>query len=146
MVGRKMPALELQMIQGGESVGLSQGAVATLSRSPSKILFVNFWASWCSTCRDEEADLEAFWQAHKDEGVMMLGLAFNDESEAAKAIVTANKTTYPVALDVDNKSALAYGITGVPETFAIGSDGVIVHHQIGPVDRPLLEAILQKMR
>lgn len=103
-----------------------------------KPVVLNFWASWCLSCRDEAAVLEAGWQRHGPD-VAFMGIAVNDREAAAKAFIERYGKTYLLAADVDGSVAIDYGLFGVPETFFIASDGRILSKHIGPVSRAELD-------
>lgn len=109
-----------------------------------KPIVLNFWASWCVSCRTEAHELEKFWQAHKNE-VAVVGIAIQDEKDAAKKFATYFGKTYMLGLDEDGKAAIDYGVSGVPETFLIDKNGIIRHKEIGPVSVPMLEKNLAKI-
>ena len=100
---------------------------------------VNFWASWCVSCREEARELEKFWQAVKGKNVAVVGVAIQDTVEAAQKFAKQYGKTYILGLDEDGKAAIDYGVAGVPETFIIDASGVIVHKETGPVTAQKLE-------
>ena len=99
---------------------------------------LNFWASWCLSCRDEAAVLEAGWQRYGPE-VAFMGIAVNDREAAAKAFIERYGKTYLLAADVDGSVAIDYGLFGVPETFFIAPDGRILLKHIGPLSSAELD-------
>lgn len=105
---------------------------------------INFWASWCVSCREEARELEKFWRAHRDE-VLVVGIAIQDQKEEAKKFAAFYGKTYVLGLDEDGKAAIDYGVSGVPETFFVDRNGVIRHKEIGPVDAALLTKLLPKI-
>lgn len=110
-----------------------------------QVVVVNFWASWCVECYKEAALLEQAWQDYKDQGVVFIGVDYLDTEKAGLAYMEQYGITYPSGPDIGDKISKAYAITGVPETFFIDKDGNIVHVQIGPIERPQLYALLDKM-
>ena len=103
---------------------------------------LNFWASWCYSCRAEAVDFERFWKERQD--IAVVGIAIQDTVEAAKAFAAQYGKTYILGLDTDGKIALDYGVTGVPETFFINANGVIVHKETGPVTEKMLQKYSKK--
>lgn len=137
------PAQELhvRLIQGGN---LFNQETLTLSELKGQPVILNFWASWCVSCREEALELEAFWkQYHKD--ILVVGVAIQDEAAAAQAFAEHYGKTYILALDEDGKAAIDYGVTGVPETFLIDRNGVIQHKEVGPVTKTMLERNISKI-
>lgn len=111
----------------------------TLEDLVGKPIVLNFWASWCSSCREEATQLEKFWQANKN-SLVVVGIAVQDQEEFAMEFIKQYGKTYVLGLDLLGNSTVNYGVTGVPETFFIDRQGVIRHKITGPVDFAQLEA------
>lgn len=130
LVGKKAPGWEVPLY----------GADSTLSLGEleGKPVVINFWASWCLSCRDEARVLQAGWQRHGPE-VAFVGVAVDDESRDAKAFIARYGKTYYLGPDLDGSIALDYGLFGVPETFFLSPDGRILAKHVGPVTGEVLE-------
>jgi thiol-disulfide isomerase/thioredoxin len=112
-----------------------------------KTYVVNFFNSWCIPCHKEAPELQAFYDAHKDEGDFeMIGIVRQDEGAAIRQYVDATNVTWPVALDGAEQASLDFGTVGQPETFVISPDGVAVCGAIGPTTRAALDVWLQGAR
>lgn len=109
------------------------GTSMSLAGQRGQVLVVNFFASWCDPCREEARDLEDTWQEYRSRGVQFYGIAYKDAQSKAQAFLDEFDVTYPTALDPGNRTARAYGVTGVPETFVVDGEGRLVHHFLGPV-------------
>lgn len=110
-----------------------------------QVVVVNFWASWCVECYKEARLLEEAHQDFKDQGVVFLGIDYLDTEKEALAYMAQYGITYPSGQDFGTKISRDYMITGVPETFFIDQNGNIVHVQIGPIERPQLYQLLQRL-
>ncbi len=143
-IDKEAKAFRVAWIQGQEFLPVAGGDHFRLEDLKGKPVVLNFWASWCVSCRQEAHELEKFWQAHKNE-VAVVGIAIQDERDAAKKFATYFGKTYMLGLDEDGKAAIDYGVSGVPETFLIDKAGVIRHKEIGPVSVPMLEKELTKI-
>lgn len=110
-----------------------------------QVVVVNFWASWCVECYKEAELLEEAWQDYKNQGVVFIGVDHLDTEKEALKYMAQYGITYPSGPDMGDKISQAYGITGVPETFFIDKDGNIAHVQIGPIERPALYNLLDKL-
>jgi len=100
------------------------------------VKLVNFWASWCAPCRAEHATLVKL----AEEGVLLLGINYKDDPE--KALAFLNELGNPfVALGADDsgRTAIDWGLYGVPETFVIDGDGTIVLRFAGPMTARVLK-------
>jgi cytochrome c biogenesis protein CcmG, thiol:disulfide interchange protein DsbE len=109
------------------------GTPVTLGTLRGKVVVVNFWASWCTECRTEQAALNRLWQRFRDAGVVVVGVNFEDATDDARQYVASSGASYPVVVDADSRTALAYGLRGVPETYVIDPRGRLVDRVIGPV-------------
>lgn len=100
---------------------------------------LNFWASWCEPCREEAVRLERAWRDASGEEVVLLGLNMQDLSGDARAFLDEFDTSYLNARDESDAVALDWGVTGLPETFFIRRDGLVVGHVIGAVSETQLD-------
>jgi cytochrome c biogenesis protein CcmG, thiol:disulfide interchange protein DsbE len=125
LVGRPAPDFALRTLDGSRTVHLSD--------LRGQVVVVNFWASWCADCRVEHPNLAGVWQRYRDRGVVLLGVAFQDRPSATRAYLADFGVDWPQLADAGSRTALAYGVYGVPETFVIGPDGRVAFKQVGPV-------------
>ncbi len=121
------------------------GQVIRLRDLRGKVVVINFWASWCVTCREEAPYLEATWRAYKDRGVVFIGVDYVDTEPKALAYIEEFDITYPNGPDVGTRIAQAYNIQGVPETFFVAKDGTLRGVHIGPLRPPQLEEKLEEL-
>lgn len=118
---------------------LLDGEQVRLSNFKGRPVVVNFWASWCyPACWNEAPRLEATWQRYKDQGVMLIGIVYEDTEENARDFITKHGKTYPNGLDVKSRIAIEYGVFGIPETFFVDREGKITHKHIGEIDMQTL--------
>jgi cytochrome c biogenesis protein CcmG/thiol:disulfide interchange protein DsbE len=123
-VGQAAPEIELTTFDG---------ETYRLSEYRGSVVVINFWASWCESCKPEARDLEAAYQFYKPRGdVLFLGVDYVDTEPEALAYLEEFGITYPNGPDLRTEISQAYRIRGVPETFVIDQEGVIAHLQIGP--------------
>ncbi len=109
-----------------------------------KKVVLNFWASWCVSCRQEAHELEAFWRKHQRDDTLVVGIAIQDTQEEAKKFAKHFGKTYILGLDDTGQISIDYGVTGVPETFIINENGVVIHKEVGPVTKKMLIELLPK--
>jgi peroxiredoxin len=131
-VGSPAPDFELPTLEGG---------TLRLSSLRGKVVFINFWATWCAPCRDEMPSMERLYGQLGDDGFAMLAVSVDEggEEEVLRFLEDIPHS-YPILLDATQGRRLsartgeAYGITGVPETFVIDRRGYIVEKVVGPTD------------
>ena len=136
LVGRAAPNFTLPQLDGPP---------VTLAKLRGQVVVINFWASWCTECQVEQAALDQTWQQFQDSGVVVIGVNFEDSTGAARGYVRSENVAYPVVEDAGSKTALAYGLRGVPETFVVNRSGRIVKHVIGPVGATALASEINSM-
>lgn len=105
-----------------------------LSSLKGKVVFVNFWATWCQPCREEIPSMEALNKAMAGKPFQMLSIVFNDDLDMANSFARRLGATFPVLANPGPELSEAYMITGVPETFLIDASGILRHKFIGPYD------------
>ena len=110
----------------------SKGETMSLSALRGKMVVINFWASWCESCREEGVALEQFYRT-KGEHVQLIGVAIQDTAAAAATFAAGSGMSFPLLLDDKGSVAIDYGVTGVPETFILDGNGVIRDRIVGPV-------------
>ncbi len=124
LVGRPAPDFTIPAFTGDSTL--------SLERFAGRPVVLNFWASWCFSCRDEALVLEKGWEKHGP-GVAFVGVAVNDQPAPAREFIARYGKTYYLGPDRDGSVAMDYGIFGVPETFFIAPDGRILSKHVGPI-------------
>jgi cytochrome c biogenesis protein CcmG/thiol:disulfide interchange protein DsbE len=132
LIDKPAPAFALPILENPEK---------TLKQSDlqGKVWLLNVWASWCISCREEHPLL---LQLAKQYPVMLVGLNYKDEAQAASLWLQKLGNPYNVSImDSDGRTGIDYGVYGVPETFVIDKRGVIRYKHTGPVVPGDLERI-----
>lgn len=96
-----------------------------------KVVFLNFFATWCVPCRLEMPAMERLSRAFKDKGLVVLAVDIKESAKAVRAFLKELKVTFPALLDEDGSVAFTYGIRPLPATFLIGRDGKILWRAFG---------------
>lgn len=125
------------------------GQHISLSRYRGRYVYVNFFASWCPPCQEEEQDLVAFdFQQQKQaaSGAALVSVVFNDTDSAASEFVTKWGAEWPAVPDSDGTIANAYGVGSPPMTFLVNPKGVVVGLWDGPVTTSQLDSLLAEAR
>lgn len=107
------------------------GSPVRLSDLRGHPVVVNFWASWCGPCVEEFPLLRQAVERHAADGLVVIGIVYQDRSEAARAFMQRNGATWQAAMDPGGRVAEAYRILGPPETFFIDAGGIIRARHIG---------------
>ncbi|MEW6519328.1 MAG: TlpA disulfide reductase family protein [Thermodesulfobacteriota bacterium] len=109
-----------------------QGQRWRLADLRGKLVFINFWATWCPPCQEELPSMEALHRGMDRGRFQMLTILSNDNPELARMLAGKMGLTFPILTDPEARAAKQYGITGVPETFIIDSQGILREKIIGP--------------
>jgi cytochrome c biogenesis protein CcmG/thiol:disulfide interchange protein DsbE len=137
-VGHAAPAFDLER--------LDQSGRLRLADLSGKVVVVNFFASWCIPCKEEAPALSRIWERYRTSDVAFVGIVYQDAPDAAKAFHERLGQTWPVGVDDNGRTALSFGVFGVPETYFIGKDGVIAGRHIGPIDEATLVRGIDTLR
>lgn len=121
------------------------GQPIALDALRGNVVVVNFWASWCIPCKEEAPALEAVWQRYRDQGVVVLGVAYADVDSDSLRFIDEFNLTYPNAPDSGTRISDAYHITGVPETFIIDQQGNIAQFFFVKVTEASLSEALDRL-
>ncbi|MDP2948750.1 MAG: TlpA disulfide reductase family protein [Chloroflexota bacterium] len=143
--GGSTGALALNRPAPDFTLELFDGQTFTLSEMRGRPVVLNFWASWCPSCREEAPVLEEGWRKFKDRGVVFLGVNVMDSEKDALEFMDEFDVTYANGQDPGDKIYAEYGATGVPETFFINSQGIITRKFIGPLKENQLAALTEEL-
>jgi len=136
LIGKAAPAFALRQVGTQNTVDIT--------RFKGKPLVINFWATWCVPCWEEHPVLVATAR-NVQPNVQFLGVVFQDEEGKILNFLAQRGSSYPTVVDEAGKTAIAYGVGGVPETFFLDANGVIVAKFIGPMSSEDIEANLRKV-
>lgn len=122
------------------------GKIWKLSDLRGNVVFINFWATWCTTCKAEMPHKEALIKKMQGKPFQMLGILFRDDPENLEDYYKTQEVSAPTLISPDNEAAKVFGITGVPETFIIDKDGIVRDKIVGPRewDEPETVAMIEK--
>ena len=105
---------------------------------------INFWASWCLPCRQEHKNLMMLKKIHD---LKILGINFKDEKRNAKKFLKElGNPYYLIALDVDGKSSVSFGIYGIPESILINKELKVIKKYIGPINPENILEIINEIK
>lgn len=140
LLGQPAPEFALSPLEGGDPVELSDLA--------GDIVVVNFFASWCLECRNEHEALTSTADAFADDGVTFVQISYQESPPASlEYLDTAGRSEAAFYLaDPGSRTAIAYGVYGIPETFFIDERGTVVGKIIGESDALTLGATIDAIK
>jgi peroxiredoxin len=138
VVGKQVPNFTLKDAGGN---------VWNLSDLRGKVVFINFWATWCTTCKAEMKDKAILSEKMQGRPFQMLGVLFRDDPANLKDYVKKINVSSPTLIDPGNSLARLYGITGVPETFILDKEGKLRQRLVGPKEwgSPEMIALMEEL-
>lgn len=135
LIGKPAPSFALREVGTGRTVDVAQ--------FKGKPMVINFWATWCAPCWEEHPVLVANARMLQPD-VQFLGVVFQDKEDKILGFLNERGSSYPTVVDDAGKTAIAYGVGGVPETFFLDANGVIQAKYSGPMSPDILRENLQK--
>ena len=147
LAGRDAPGFRLAVFAPGQAA-LSRpvGDTVRLDDLKGQVVVLNFWASWCLACRDEHETLSEVARNYIGKPVHFLGVLYNDDALSGnKWIAEMGGQSYPSVLDPGARTAIDYGLYGVPETFFLDADGRVAFKNTGPVTATVLHRVVDSL-
>jgi cytochrome c biogenesis protein CcmG/thiol:disulfide interchange protein DsbE len=139
LIGKPAPTAPIALLDGSGEVSLTD--------FPGDIIVVNYWASWCLSCRGEHPVLLQAATDYEDKGVTFVSVNYQDTLPNAVGWLDelgwSEETVY--VMDEGSTTAFAWGVLGIPETFFVDRDGIVVGKVSGPVSYPLLARTLDQI-
>ncbi|GJL80444.1 MAG: cytochrome C-type biogenesis protein [marine bacterium B5-7] len=127
-VGKQAPPLDLPRLYNADRI--------TSNDLKGKVWILNVWASWCVSCRAEHPVLNEY-AATSD--VTLVGLNYKDtDVDAKRWLASLGNPYHLIAVDRNGDTGIEWGVYGVPETFVIDRNGVVIYKHIGPIDEGVL--------
>ena len=126
------------------------GSLLSLESLRSRVVLLNFWASWCLECRAELPVLEQLHRDYAPRGLTVVAVNLREEPGTVRQYARELGLTMPLVLDPVGAIAKSYGVIGLPTRFLIGRDGRAVARAIGPREwasveaRTLIESLLME--
>jgi cytochrome c biogenesis protein CcmG/thiol:disulfide interchange protein DsbE len=124
--GTKAPLLSLEDLNGKKS---------ELKQYRGKVVFLNFWATWCGPCREEMPSIEKLYKQFKDKDFVFLTISVDYAGIIpVKDFIEKHRYTFPVLIDPKCETLDLFEVKGIPTTFLIDKKGVIIGKAVGPKD------------
>ena len=107
------------------------GEEISLSDFAGKVVFFNFWATWCGPCKIEMPTMDDLYADLKDENFVILAVNQQEEPEVVREFIEREGFSFPVLLDSDGLISYQYGVRGIPTTYILGTDGKVLAGKVG---------------
>lgn len=114
--GMEAPDFALQTLDGQE---------ISLSSLRGKAVLINFWASWCTPCREEMPDIQRLYEKHRENGFEVLAVNLSEPLVTARSFLDKVEVTFPILRDQQNQTERLYRILPLPATFFVDQEGII---------------------
>lgn len=124
------------------------GKTSSLSDFKGKLVFLNFWATWCPPCRSEMPAMQSLYEKLKARGLVILAVDLAEEPATVLAYVKENMLTFPVLLDKTGKVGGIYGAESIPTTYLIDRSGNVLGRGTGARwtwDSPEMVELFEKL-
>ncbi|MDR2509944.1 MAG: TlpA family protein disulfide reductase [Spirochaetaceae bacterium] len=110
------------------------GASVSLDSLKGKVVFLNFWATWCPPCREEMPSMEALYQKFRSKGLEIVACDIMENKERVEKFMRDKNINFQALLDSDGRVSRTYGVQGIPVTFILDRDGMIILSAVGGRD------------
>lgn len=108
-----------------------------------KVAMITFWATWCTTCRADEPNVEALQRKFgADPEFLMVGIATQDSRKNVEKFLASGRRNYLNLLDENGRLGIDFGLTGVPETFLVDKEGKVVKKYMGNINHAEVEKLI----
>jgi len=135
LAGKPAPTFRLQSLDG---------RTHDLAELKGKVVFLDFWTTWCGPCRKEMPELDKLHQEYRDSGLVLIGLDVAEDREIVEQYLKKSGVSYAIALTSGTDLVSAYKISAFPTHVLIGRDGTIVDYQVGSGGPEALRSLLEK--
>jgi thiol-disulfide isomerase/thioredoxin len=107
------------------------GSETSLSSLRGKVVFVNFWATWCGPCRIEMPSMERLYNQIPKDRFEILAVDLRESPDIVAEFVNELGLTFPILLDSQGRTGAIYGVRGIPTTFLVDKEGRLVGRLVG---------------
>lgn len=135
-IGQPAPTFQLEDLEGNQ---------ISLEQYRGKIVMLDFWATWCGPCRIEMPEIQAIWEEHQDDGLVVLALDQDESAEEVQAYFDELGLTFTPLLDDESRTAKNFGLQGtLPASIFINPDGEVSVIHRGVMTRGQLDSFLDQ--
>jgi thiol-disulfide isomerase/thioredoxin len=124
-----------------------EGNEISLSSLQGKVVFLNFWASWCGPCKAEMPHMQKVYEEYKEKDVVILAVNITASEkkgiEGVNSYLDENKLTFPVLYDKDGSVSVQYRVSSIPTSYIINKEGIIVNFVTGALNEDRIKAQIE---
>jgi len=137
--GAQIPDCTLNPMAGGQSVKLGQFS--------GKVLYVDFWASWCGPCAKSFPFLNGIHKKYQDKGLKIIGINLDEELDDAKEFLDKYPALFTVVTDGNQRCAETFDVKAMPSSYLVDRKGTVRHIHLGfrPDESRTLEHVLEQL-
>ena len=121
------------------------GSAVDLTDLAGKPVWISFGATWCQPCRAENPDIQAAFEAYRDQGLVIVQMYMNEDAAIVSDYAERVGLTYVKVPDPDGRLSIDYRILGIPSHFFVDRSGVLRQIRVGTLDRAGIDAILGEL-
>jgi cytochrome c biogenesis protein CcmG/thiol:disulfide interchange protein DsbE len=137
LIGKPVPQTEFPALEGLQNAGTPAPGFTSADLGHGKVSVVNFWASWCGPCVEEQPLLI---ELQSRSGVDLYGVNYKDQTTSARRFLGRYGNPFKaVGTDANGRGAIEWGVYGMPETFVVNGEGKIAYKHVGPISKESLE-------
>lgn len=138
-VGASLPECALEVMDNKQNLSLSQ--------YKGKVLYVDFWASWCGPCAKSFPFLNEMHEQFKDQGLQIVGVNLDENVNDAKAFLAKYPASFTVAADVSKQCAKDFAVKAMPSSYLIDRKGIVHHVHLGfkPGEAQEIRLLVEKL-
>ncbi len=137
---RPVPEFAAKTLDGGD---------ANVGQYSGQVVLIDFWATWCSPCKEMMPELQKLHSAYADKGFVVLGISIDEGKKAVKKVrkfINKQKIDYPVVMDIEDAPAwAAFHVPAVPATYLIDQKGQIIAQWIGKFDTDAAKTMIENL-
>ena len=119
----------------------TDGQQVSLQQYRGKVVFLNFWATWCIPCREEMPALERLHQTYQTQDLAIISIDLKESADQVKVFFQKHSLSFPALLDQNGSVFRDYLVAGMPTTYLIGRDGTMLARGVGGRDWTRAEAL-----
>ena len=130
---------------GAWSLSTTSGGSTGLKDFDNQVRLLNFWASWCGTCREEMPDLVTLKSDYNNRPFSILSINFGEGRDTARQFAISYGATFPVLLDPEKKVATSYGVVTIPTSLLLDKNGKVIKTWVGQISPAAVKTEINRL-